>query len=86
MPEELRGIDWKMTNALNDFDTFKLLLNKGDRQAAFDLLKKINLPLVGKYYKEIYDADSKEMAIYNCASVMHELLKLKDDYKKGRQG
>jgi hypothetical protein len=36
--------NWEMTNALNDFDAFISLLNKGNRPAAFDLLRKINLP------------------------------------------
>ena len=77
-------IDWDITSALNNFDTFITLLNKGDKPSAFDLLRKINLSLVRKYYKEKYDADSKEMAIYNCAEVMHDLLKLQDEYYKNK--
>jgi len=74
----------EMTNALNDFDVFIKLLNEKENSAAFGLLKRINLPLVGKYYKEKYATDSKEMAIYNCANAMLDLLKLQDEYDKSK--
>jgi len=82
MAGELRGIDWEMTNAVNEFDDFVSLLNKGDRPAAFDLLRKINLSIVGQYFREKYAADSKEMAIYNCASVIRDSLLIEETYKQ----
>jgi hypothetical protein len=58
------------------------LLNEGEMSAACGLLKRINLPLVKKYYKEKYEANSNEMAIFNCALVLRESLKIEDEYEK----
>ncbi len=75
-------IDSELKDALNDFDIFIKLLNEGEKSAAFSVLKRINLPLVKKYYKEKILPDSKEMAIFNCASALLESLKIADDYEK----
>ena len=76
MTEEL------LREALIDFDVFIKLLNEGEKSAAFGLLKRINLPLVKKYYKETFQADSKEMAIFNCASALRDTFEIENEYKK----
>lgn len=75
-------IDWDTVNALKEFDHFIQLIAKGDRKAAFTLLKKINLNIVGQAYKKKYKAESKEMAIYNCALLIQESIKVEQDYRK----
>jgi hypothetical protein len=74
--------DQETTKALEDFETFSKLISKEDKSKAFQLLKQIKLPLVKKYYIENFPADSKEMVLFNCASVIRESLKIEDEYKK----
>jgi hypothetical protein len=74
--------DKDTTKALEDFDTFSKLINKEDKSEAFQLLKQIKLSLVKEYYKENLPSESKEMAIFNCASALRESLKIEDEYKK----
>ncbi len=73
-------IDLETTKALKEFDTFVSLITKGYKAAAFDLLRGINLNLVGKYFREKYEADSKEMIIFKFTSVIREFLILQETH------
>lgn len=78
------AIDEKTAKAVEDYNNFLTLNAKGDKSAANNLLKQINLRLVKKHYKDEFKVKPKQEALFNLVSVWAEFLELKDEYKKYR--
>lgn len=79
----IMNTDEKTAKAVEDYNTFlNLWLKKKEKEAAYDLLKKINLRLVKKHYKEDFKINEKNKTMFNLAATMAEGLKLKDERKK----